>query len=234
MARRAAACCRATATCMTEVREWGLRPYPAALEEMRRLRAARRREEIPDTLLLVEHPPVITIGVQGDSTGGFPEGIPIVSVERGGHSTFHGPGQLVGYPIVDLARRGNDVRRFVGELERLLLDALHAVGVTAGTVPGKRGVWVDGTRKIASIGIAVEEWVTFHGFALNVDPDLAVFESFHPCGMDGHVMTSVARELGRPVAIRELAVPVIEAWHRVFDPPREAPDRSRVVSPAPA
>jgi lipoyl(octanoyl) transferase len=183
---------------------------------MRELRRARRRGEIPDTLLLVEHPAVITVGVQGDDLASLPADLPVVPVERGGHSTYHGPGQLVGYPIVDLDRRGRDVRRFVGDLEGLLVEALDGVGVSAGTVPGLRGVWVDGKRKIASIGIAVEEWVSFHGFALNVDLDLAPFARFRPCGLDGSAMTSVARELDRRVELLELKGPVRAAFDRRF------------------
>ncbi|MCI4345263.1 MAG: lipoyl(octanoyl) transferase LipB, partial [Thermoplasmata archaeon] len=201
---------------MLEVREWGVRPYPESLAEMRALRAARRRGEIPDTLLLVEHPAVITVGVQGAELESLPAGIPVVQVERGGHSTYHGPGQLVGYPIVDLDARGRNVRGFVGSLETLIVAALAELGLPAGTVAGQRGVWVDGERKIASVGIAVEEWVSFHGFALNVDPDLSVFAAFQPCGLDGRRMTSVARELGHPVSVEELRLPVRRAFLREF------------------
>lgn len=201
---------------MLDVRDWGRRDYAPALEEMRRLRRARRAGAIPDTLILVEHPAVITVGVEGDDVGAFPPDIPVVEVERGGKATYHGPGQLVGYPIVDLTARGQDVRRFVGDLERLLIRALAASGIAAGHVSGRRGVWIEGTRKIASIGIAVEEWVTFHGFALNVDPDLATFLRFRPCGFDGSVMTSMARELGRPVSLDLVRQPVREAWNTIF------------------
>ncbi|MCI4354490.1 MAG: lipoyl(octanoyl) transferase LipB [Thermoplasmata archaeon] len=201
---------------MLAVREWGLRDYPDALEEMRSLQRARRRGEIGDTLLLVEHPRVITVGVQGDDGDSFPEGVPVVRVERGGKSTYHGPGQLVGYPIVDLEPRGRDVRRFVGDVEELVIRSLASVHVASGRVAGRRGVWVDGSRKIASIGIAVEEWVTFHGFALNVSTDLAEFRAFHPCGFDGRVMTSVREEIGRPIDLAEMRPHVVAAWRSVF------------------
>jgi lipoyl(octanoyl) transferase len=216
------------------VRDWGLREYPDALDEMRRLRAARRRGEIGDTLVLVEHPPVITVGVQGDDGETFPAGIPVVRVERGGKSTFHGPGQIVGYPIVDLGPRGNDVRRFVGELETLVIRSLSSVGVAAGRVEGRRGVWVDGARKIASIGIAVEEWVTFHGFALNVSTDLDSFAVFHPCGFDGRIMTSVTRELASPVSVGEMKGPVRTAWGELFGAasPAASPGSSRLRAAA--
>ena len=197
---------------MFEVVDWGLRDYGPALSAMRALRRARRKGTIPDTLILLEHPAVITVGVQGDDGGAEQAGVPVFRVERGGKSTYHAPGQLVGYPLVDLARRGNDVRRFVADLERLLVTVLRGYGVPAGTVPSRRGVWVGGERKIASIGIAVEEWVTFHGFALNVDLDLAPFERFRPCGMEGVVMTSMARELGVPVAVADVKRRVAQLW----------------------
>ena len=219
---------------MPDVREWGLREYGASLAEMRSLRAARRRGEIPDTLLLVEHPPVVTIGVQGDDGGAAASGLPTFQVERGGHSTYHGPGQLVGYPIVDLTPRGRDVRRFVHEVEELVGRALADFGVRAERVSGRRGVWVDGgARKIASVGIAVEEWVTFHGFALNVSNDLTPFERFRPCGLDGQLMTSLARELGKPVSVSDVIPGVRHAWADLFGAAdRESPAlRRELVAP---
>ncbi|HTT35107.1 MAG TPA: lipoyl(octanoyl) transferase LipB [Thermoplasmata archaeon] len=201
---------------MADRRDWGRREYGAALAEMRSLKDRRRRGEIPDTLLLVEHPPVYTVGVEGDGGAAPPDDVPTFHVERGGRTTYHGPGQLVGYPIVDLAARGRDVRRFVGELEEILVEALAPFGVSAGRVPGRRGVWVDGARKIASVGIAVEGWVTFHGFALNVDPDLAAFGRIRPCGFDGSVMTSLAREVGRPVPLGEVVPGIVAGWDRRF------------------
>lgn len=197
-------------------RDWGRREYGEALAEMRGLRAARRRGEIPDTLVLVEHPPVITVGVQGRGGDILPEGIPVFDVERGGHCTYHGPGQLVGYPIVDLTPRGRDVRRYVRDLEEVVIRSLDTLSVAGGRVEGQRGVWIDGRRKIASIGIAVEDWVAFHGFAVNVATDLSIFREFRPCGLPGEVMTSVARERGRPASIDELRAPVLHAWESVF------------------
>jgi lipoate-protein ligase B len=203
-------------------RDWGRREYGDSLAAMRALRAARRRGEIPDTLILVEHPPVITVGVQGREGDVLPPGIPVFDVERGGKSTYHGPGQLVGYPIVDLTPRGRDIRRYVNDLEEVVIRALAEVAVPAGRVTGHRGVWVDGERKIASVGIAVEEWVAFHGFALNVDTDLSVFRSFRPCGLSGQVMTSVSRERGAPASIGQLREPILRAWKSVFTPPGRA------------
>ncbi|HEV2429005.1 MAG TPA: lipoyl(octanoyl) transferase LipB, partial [Thermoplasmata archaeon] len=163
--------------------DWGTLDYPTALGRMRDLRAARARGEVPDTLILVEHPTVLTVGVEGSDGESLPEGVPIVRVERGGKGTLHNPGQLVGYPIVDLEARGRDVRRFVHDVEEMVARSLAEFGLAAQRVPGRRGVWIDGTRKIASVGIAVERWVTFHGFALNVSNDLRLFEAFHPCGL---------------------------------------------------
>jgi lipoate-protein ligase B len=196
--------------------EWGRLDYPVALERMRALRAARRLGEIPDTLILVEHPPVITVGVQGNDGENLPEDLPVYHVERGGKSTYHGPGQMVGYPIVDLDRRGRDVRRFVHDVEELVVRAVHEFGIVSSRVPGRRGVWVDHERKIASVGVAVEEWVSFHGFALNVGTDLSRFRQFHPCGFDGAVMTSVTQELGRSVDVTAMRGPLLRAWERVF------------------
>lgn len=160
-------------------------------------------------LLLVEHDPVVTVG-RGRVTAGAPAPPGAVEIERGGGVTWHGPGQLVGYPIVRLADR--DVRGFLRRIERGLCEALAAFGLDAGTREGATGVWVDGRRKIASIGIAVRRWTTFHGFALNVsnDPD-ASFDGLYPCGFPASVMTSLSRELGRTVAVAEARGPVARA-----------------------
>lgn len=215
---------------MPAVIDWGLRGYAESLAEMRALVRERRRGAVPDTLILVEHPPVVTVGVEGDDGAAARSGLPVVAVERGGRATYHGPGQLVGYPIVDLEPRGRDVRRFVHDVEEVVIEALGATGIRSGHVSGRHGVWVDGERKIASIGIATDHWVTLHGFAVNVDLDLAPFEQFHPCGLDGALMTSVARELGHPVPVDALKPAVVRAWHRRFGPELRAP----LLAPGPA
>ncbi len=208
---------------MPAVVDWGLRDYRDALAAMHVLVTDRRAGRIPDTLVLVEHPPVVTVGVEGDDGAAAASGLTVVSVERGGRATYHGPGQLVGYPIVDLTPRGRDVRAFVTGLEAALVQAIRPFGVEGGHVPGRRGVWVGGTRKVASIGVAVEGWVTYHGFALNVDVDLAPFAKFHPCGFDTPVMTSLAQETGHPVTVSEVKPHVIRAFAALDLPPVAAP-----------
>ena len=201
---------------MPAVVDWGTREYADALEAMRGVVRARREGTVSDTLILVEHPPVVTVGVEGDDGSAAQSGLTVVRVERGGHATYHGPGQLVGYPIVDLTRRGRDVRRFVHDVEEIPIRTLTAFGLRSEHVRGRRGVWIDGVRKIASVGIAVDHWVTFHGFALNVDVDLAGFHRFHPCGFDGSVMTSLSEELGRRVRTEEVRPLVRNAWEEIF------------------
>jgi len=219
---------------MPAVVEWGLREYSESLAAMRELVRARRDGDIEDTLILVEHPSVVTVGVEGDDGSAAASGLPVVPVERGGRATFHGPGQLVGYPIVDLSPRGRDVRRFVHEVEEMMVRSLAPFGVVSGHVHGRRGVWVDGERKIGSVGIAVDHWVTFHGFALNVDPDLTAFERFHPCGFSGSVMTSLAQELGRSVRVAEVVPHAVAAWQQLFAPPTERAALSPEVAPTSA
>jgi lipoyl(octanoyl) transferase len=161
---------------------------------------ARRLAGGPDVLLLLEHPPVYTLGRGADprhlrnirTAGGH---VSVVRVSRGGEVTYHGPGQLVGYPILDLRDHRLDVRWYVGMLEAVLVRVLDDLGVQAGTRPGLRGVWVE-DRKIASIGVALRRWVTWHGFALNVGADLGGFAPITPCGIADVRMTSVAREGG--------------------------------------
>ena len=162
---------------------------------------ARRLAGPPDVLLLLEHAPVYTLGRGADdrflgSAAG--SGVPIVRVGRGGQVTYHGPGQLVGYPIVGLRDHRPDAHWYVRALEQVLIDVLGDVGIRAGRVDGKTGVWVDGRRKIASIGVGIRRWVTWHGFALNVGRDLRGFAPITPCGIDGVQMTSVAHEGGPP------------------------------------
>ena len=182
----------------------GRRPYAEVLELQRDLRRRRIGGELgEDVLLLVEHPPVITLG-RGTRSSSLPiapaelerRGVEVFEVERGGDVTFHGPGQLVGYPILDLGGHRQDLHWYLRSLEDALIQALGGLGIEAGRNPGLTGVWTAG-RKIASIGIHVKQWVTLHGFALNVTTDLDPFDLIVPCGIRQVVMTSVAAELLR-------------------------------------
>jgi lipoyl(octanoyl) transferase len=186
------------------VRDLGPRPYREALELQRDLCRARMAGEITeDVLLLVEHEPVVTLG-RGTRAASLPlppaelerRGLSVVDVERGGDVTYHGPGQLVGYPILDLREHRPDLHWYLRTLEDSLITALDTLGIEASRIPGLTGVWTAG-RKIASIGIHVKQWVTLHGFALNVTTDLAGFDLVVPCGIQNVVMTSVAEELLR-------------------------------------
>jgi lipoyl(octanoyl) transferase len=179
----------------------GLRDYRETLRLQQELVAARQAGTCLDTLVLVEHPDVITLGRSAKSGNVLRPGqIPVVAVERGGDVTYHGPGQLVAYPIVLLGEDERDLHRFLRNLEEATIRTLADFGLGSTRCPGKTGVWTrDGAdgRKLASIGVAVRKWVTLHGLALNVSTDLARFSAINPCGFDAKVMTSMERELGR-------------------------------------
>lgn len=208
------------------VQDLGLRPYAEVLELQRALAQRRLSGELKDDLLLlVEHEPVVTLG-RGTQPRSLPlsaaelarRGVQQFEVERGGDVTFHGPGQLVGYPILDLRQHREDLHWYLRTLEDALIAGLDELGIEAGRNPGLTGVWTRG-RKIGSIGIHVKQWVTFHGFALNVNTDLSYFELIVPCGIRDVVMTSVALELGRtdPMAIwRETRQAVVEGMAEAF------------------
>ena len=180
-----------------EVIQAGVVPYAEALEWQRGLAQARIERRIPhDVLLLLEHPPVVTLGRNSQTAHVLrPAGVDVFEIERGGDVTFHGPGQLVGYPILDLTGYKQDLHWYLRTLEQALIGALGMLGIPAERNSGYTGVWSNG-RKIASIGIHVKQWVTWHGFALNVTTDLAHFDRIVPCGIPGVVMTSVEREGG--------------------------------------
>ena len=182
---------------LLEVVEAGLVSYGEALEWQRELAEDRISGRLShDVLLLLEHPPVVTLGRNSHSAHLLrPAGVEVFEVERGGDVTFHGPGQLVGYPILDLRAHKQDLHWYLRTLEQALIDALGILAIPAERNPGLTGVWTRG-RKIASIGIHVKQWVTWHGFALNVATDLADFERIVPCGIPGVVMTSVQKERG--------------------------------------
>jgi lipoate-protein ligase B len=166
-----------------------------------------------DTLILVEHENVITLGRKTTPENFKPQDIPVFKVERGGDATYHGPGQLVGYPIVRLANP--NVQRFVRDLEEVLIQTTRSFGVESVRVEGHPGAWV-GDRKVASIGVAVTNWVTFHGFALNVNTDLSYFHLIKPCGLDPDKITSMRQILGREVSFAEVKREVAERFTEVF------------------
>jgi lipoyl(octanoyl) transferase len=176
----------------------------------------------PDTVLFLEHPPTITLGRRSDPGElHVPAGVEVdvVEVDRGGKSTYHGPGQLVCYPILDLTRHGQDVRRYCRDLEEALIRTLGAFDVGAARIDGLTGVWLERPpRKIASIGIHIHKWVTTHGYALNVDLDPAPFTDWiTACGLDGYAFTSLGRELGRPVSVDEVRPVAAEALVDVLE-----------------
>ncbi len=200
----------------------GVREYGEALGLQRRLARARMAGQVPDLLLLAEHPPVITCGrgARPEHLLSAPEdlrrrGVGLFEVERGGDVTYHGPGQLVGYPILDLHGYGLDVHLHLRRIEQALVGALGAAGLRADVRPGRTGVWV-GERKIASIGVHVGRWVTWHGFALNVCPDLRGFDLIVACGLHGVQMTSLAAELGRRVTVAGVEPAVVAAIGEAF------------------
>lgn len=182
-----------------EVIQAGLVPYADALAWQRDLAQARIDGRLThDVLLLLEHPTVVTLGRNAHANNVLEQqGVEVFEIERGGDVTLHGPGQLVGYPIVDLTRYKPDLHWYLRTLEQALIEALARLGIGATRNPGYTGVWTGGGRKIASIGIHVKQWVTWHGFALNVTNDLAEFERIVPCGISGVEMTSVERERGK-------------------------------------
>jgi len=204
------------------VLDLGLAPYGAVLERQLALLEERIQDRVPDTLILVEHPPVVTLG-RAKTTANLrhtpdalrAKGIQFFEVSRGGDATYHAPGQLVGYPIFDLRQHGRDVLRFCRGVEAALSGVLEAVGLRARSVPGKAGIWV-GDRKIASLGISLRRWVTFHGFALNVAVDLTGFQVIRPCGEEPEVMTSMEALLKCPVAMGEVRSRVVAEFARVF------------------
>ena len=181
--------------------------------------AAKKREDasLEDQLLLLEHEPVYTIGRTPDQSslrGNAHLPHPLFPINRGGQATYHGPGQLMGYPIIDLRRCGQDLHRYLRWIEALLIETLTTFGVSAQTRPGLTGVWID-DRKIASIGVGVRHWITMHGFALNVCGDLAPFGQIVPCGIANVTMTSIEKETGRECSVREVGsrVEAIAARH---------------------
>jgi len=183
--------------------------------------SARQRGAIDDTLVLVEHPDVITLGRSAKTSNVLDPGtMPVVAIERGGDVTYHGPGQLVAYPIFLLREDERDLHRFLRNLEEVVIRTVADFAISATRRVGKTGVWTadapDG-RKLASIGVAVRKWVTLHGLALNVSTDLSRFAAINPCGFDAAVMTSMARELEAAVDVAAVKAPLAERLGTVLD-----------------
>ncbi|MER3409005.1 MAG: octanoyltransferase [Thermoleophilia bacterium] len=200
----------------------GETPYREAWQLQRSLAAAVSQRAIPETIVLLEHPPVVTLGRRASPEElHLPPGVEveIVETDRGGKSTYHGPGQLVCYPILDLARHGRDVKKYVRDLEEAVIRTLAAFGLEGRRLQGLTGVWLERPpRKICSIGVHVSRWVTTHGYALNVDLDPAPFQEWiTACGLAGAAFTTMARELGRSLSVAEVRPVAVQALEEVLD-----------------
>lgn len=209
--------------------EWGLSvldlgilPYEEAFELQKKITRRRIEGEIGDHLLLLEHPPVITVGrnahlenILADSQFLEKEGISVLQTDRGGDVTYHGPGQLVGYPILNLKKVRPDVQWYVSKLENSIIETLRNFSIQATRLKGMRGVWIEG-YKIASIGVRISKWVTHHGFALNVNTNLSHFELIRPCGLVGVKMTSMEKILEEKVQMDEVKKVYAEVFSSIF------------------
>jgi lipoate-protein ligase B len=210
------------------VLDMGTTPYGDAWALQKDLVAQRQEGSVPDTLLLLEHEPVITLGRKTTPENFKPQDIPVFQVERGGDATVHAPGQLVGYPIIKLTEP--DVHKFVRQLEEVLIRTVSDFGIAAGRKEGHTGVW-SGEKKLASIGVAVVNWVTFHGFALNVNTDMRYFHLIKPCGLDPDTITSMEQVLGHEVPIQEVKRVVVQKFSEVFGRTPEVATPPRIPSP---
>ena len=207
------------------VRRLGLVAYAEALELQKQLVDLRKAEVIPDQLLLLEHPPVITLGVKARSDRSHvlaspaalaEQGVELFETGRGGDVTYHGPGQIVGYPILDLRPDRCDVHRYVRDIEEALIRVAGGFGIAAGRTAGLTGAWV-GNDKLAAIGVRISRWVTSHGFALNIGTNLSHFNLIVPCGITGKGVTSMERVLGRPVDRAVVETAIVQAFGAVFE-----------------
>ena len=217
-----------------QVRRLGQVPYAEGLELQRALVEERRADRVPDTLLLLQHPHVVTIGVKKEGRSHIlatPErlsslGVEVFETGRGGDVTYHGPGQLVGYPIIDLNPDRRDVHRYVRDLEEVMIRVCADYGVTAGRVKGFSGAWV-GDTKIGAIGVRISRWITSHGFAFNVTTDVAFFDLIVPCGIADRGVTSLAAQIGREASMGEVEERFVEQFAAVFE---RAPDAATPAS----
>ena len=201
---------------MTNLLDLGLRDYAEVLDMQRKLVDLRAKKLVPDTLILVEHPHVFTVGkaVAGEVPAQI-DGVPVFRIERGGQWTYHGPGQLVGYPILDLNERERDIHKFLRNIEETLILTIAKFGINGGRGE-QTGVWVEG-KKIASIGAAVRNWISFHGFALNVNTDLNYFHKISPCGFTGSTMTSMNTLLRQNLEFSDVKDQLLNAFETVFN-----------------
>jgi len=202
------------------VTDLGVVDYGTAIDLQAAMVAARLEDRIGDTLLLMEHPHVFTLGRGADERFivANPAGVPTYRVSRGGQVTYHGPGQLIGYPILKLDGRARDVTRYLRNLEDAMIDALREFGLDADRRAGLTGIWI-GARKIASIGVGIRRWVTYHGFALNVSTDLSFFDAIVPCGIEGCRMTSMSECIepgAEQISLREFSASMQRSFARVF------------------
>ncbi len=217
----------------------GLVDYEMAWGLQHRLWSKRLEEELPDLLLILEHPHVITLGRRGNRLHLIASSevleamkIPVFHVERGGDVTYHGPGQMVVYPILDLKEYGYRLIRYIGQLEEVILRVLNDFRIQGRRDPLNRGVWVDG-EKIASVGVAIKRWVSFHGFSLNYETNLKYFELINPCGLEGKKMTTMAKILGTEISRERLSERVGFHFKQVFQRDWEQRDLSEVLTEYP-
>ena len=208
---------------LCQVRQLGLVEYNVAYSIQKELVDKRIRGEIADTLIILEHEPVFTVGRGGSLNNiliteeeRIKEKIGLCEVDRGGDVTYHGPGQIVGYPILDLNGYGRDIHKFLRLLEEVIIRALAEYGLNALRLPGLTGVWV-GQKKIASIGVGVRKWVSFHGFSLNVAPDMRYFSHINPCGLGDGKMTSMKELLQCDLPLEDVQEKVIKTFSEVFN-----------------
>ena len=207
-----------------EVRRLGLVPYADGLELQRALVEDRKADRIPDTLLLLQHPHVVTIGVKKDGRAHIlatpdqlaSRGVEVFETGRGGDVTYHGPGQIVGYPIIDLNPDRRDVHRYVRDLEEVMIGVCADYGVTAHRIKGFSGAWIDDS-KIGAIGVRISRWITSHGFAFNVTTDVEFFDLIVPCGIADRGVTSLARAIGRAPDMPEIEDCFVDHFARVFE-----------------
>jgi len=212
----------------------GLMDYEKAWELQHQFWSKRAEGVLPDLLLFLEHPHVITLGRRGNRSHLVASSevleemkIPLFHVERGGDVTYHGPGQIVVYPILDLKEYGYRLIRYIGQLEEVILCVLKDFGIKGRRDPLNRGVWVDG-EKIASVGVAVKRWVSFHGFSLNYQADLKYFELINPCGLEGRKMTSMGKILGEGIAREQLVESIRFHFKQIFERDWQEKDLSEI------